>query len=192
VTSAPRIAVLFLALLLAGCAAVERAMPEALRPAPPRERAVQTPSANELMAYMARLRGMNERALAAETARQREMARAQPSELAQIKVAIALSLSSLSEEGDVISLVDPIVRRDGADEDVRAMASFLHVQALERRRLKESAAASGAKLRDERRAAETQKQRADVLQEKAAQLQQKLDALTEIEKSLSDRQAQGR
>ena len=135
---------------------------------------------------------MNERALAAETARQREMARAQPNDLAQIKVAIALSLSSLSEEGDVISLVDPIVRRDGADEDVRAMASFLHVQALERRRLKESAAASGAKLRDERRAAETQKQRADVLQEKAAQLQQKLDALTEIEKSLSDRQAQGR
>ena len=181
-----------LGLLVAGCAAVERAMPEALRPAPPRERSVQTPSANELLAYMARLRGMNERALAAETARQREMARAQPNDLAQIKVAIALSLSSLSEEGDVISLVDPIVRRDGADEDVRAMASFLHVQALERRRLKESAAASGAKLRDERRAAETQKQRADALQEKAAQLQQKLDALTEIEKSLSDRQAQGR
>ena len=183
-----------LALLLAGCAAVERAMPEALRPAPAaaRERAVQTPSANELVAYMARLRGMNERALAAETARQREMARAHPGDLAQIKIAIALSLSSLTEESEVISLVDPIVRRDGADDDLRAMASFLHIQALERRRHKESATAAGAKLRDERRATEIQKQRADALQERAAQLQQKLDALTELEKSLSDRQAQGR
>ncbi len=108
-----RILAILLALVLAACAAVERAMPDALRPSPPtRERVVQTPSANELVAYMARLRGMNERALAAETARQREMARAQPGDLPQIKIAIALSLSSLTEESDVISLVDPIVRRD--------------------------------------------------------------------------------
>ncbi|HUP98195.1 MAG TPA: hypothetical protein VM073_09645 [Usitatibacter sp.] len=180
------------ALVIAGCAAFERAVPEALRPGAPRERAVETPSANELVAYLARLRGMNERSLAAEVARQREMARTSPGDLGQIKVALALSLSSLADESEVISLVDPIVRRDNADDDLRAMASFLHVQALERRRHKESAAAAGAKLREERRATETQKQRADALQEKAAQLQQKLDALTELEKSLSDRQAQGR
>ena len=182
-------------LLLAACAAVERVVPDALKPSAgtaARERSIETPSANELVAYLARLRGMNERALAGETARQREMAKARPTDLAQIKVAIALSLSSLADEGEVISLVDPIVRRDAADDDLRAMASFLHVQALERRRLKESAAAAGAKLREERRVAETQKQRADALQERAASLQQKLDALTELEKSLSDRQAQGR
>ena len=181
-----------LALLLAGCAAMERAMPEALRPAAARERPVETPSANELVAYLARLRGMNERALAAEIARQKDMARERPGDLAQLKVAIALSLSSLAEENEVISLVDPIVRRDAAEDDIKAMASFLHVQALERRRLKESAAATGAKLREASRATETQKQRADALQERAAQLQHKLDALTELEKSLSDRQAQGR
>jgi hypothetical protein len=67
------------------------------------------------------------------------------------------------------------------------MASFLHTMAGERRRLRESAAAANARLREERKAVDAQKQRADTLQERAAQLQQKLDALTELEKSLSDR-----
>ena len=62
--------------------------------------------------------------------------------------------------------------------DMREMASFLHIQMVERRRLRESAAA--------------QKQRADQLQERVAQMQQKLDALGEIEKSLSDRSSKGR
>ena len=179
------------ALLLGGCATVERAIPQALRPssAPPAE----APAATELVAYLARVRGLNERGLAAETARQRQRARSEPSELTQVKIAIALSLSPQAEEGDILALVEPVAKRDGAEDDVRAMASFLQVQALERRRLKESAAAAGAKLRDERRATEAQKQRADALAERAAQLQQKLDALTELEKSLSDRQqAQGR
>ncbi len=67
------------------------------------------------------------------------------------------------------------------------MASFLQGIAHERRRLKESAAAAGAKLRDAQRARDNEKQRAEALQERAAQLQQKLDALTDLEKSLSDR-----
>ena len=67
------------------------------------------------------------------------------------------------------------------------MASFLHGIALERRRLKESAAATGARLREAQKARDNEKQRAEALQERAAQLQQKLDALTDIEKSLSDR-----
>ena len=67
------------------------------------------------------------------------------------------------------------------------MASFLQAMAGERRRLRESAAASGTRLREERHAREVEKQRADALQERAAQLQQKLDALSDLEKSLSDR-----
>ena len=78
---------------------------------------------------------------------------------------------------------------EAADErkpaEMREMASFLHSMAVERRRLRESAAAANAKLRDERRVAEAQKQRADTLQ-------QKIDALSEIEKSLSERQVKGR
>jgi hypothetical protein len=109
-----------------------------------------------------------------------------------VKLGLALSLAPSGDDGEVATLMEPIVRRPGAEDDVRAMASFLLVQSAERRRLKEGVAAAGSRLRDERRATEAQKHRADALQERAAQLQQKIDALTELEKSLSDRQAQTR
>jgi hypothetical protein len=174
---------------LAGCATVEKALPPSLRTS----KAEPTPTAGtELVAYLARLRGMNERGLATEVSRQRELSRGAPTDLSQVKIAIALSLAPQGDEGEILALVDPVVRHDAAEDDLRAMASFLQVQAVERRRLKESAAAAGTRLRDERKAMEAQKQRADALQERAAQLQQKLDALTEIEKNLSDRQTQGK
>jgi hypothetical protein len=171
--------------LLSGCAAVERAVPPSFRPTP----AAAAP-ATALVAYLVRLRGLNERGLAAEAVRQKDKAREEPGDLAQLKVAIALSLSSQSEETEILALVEPVAKRSG-DDDLKAMASFLQVQATERRRLRESATTAGSRLRDERRASEALKLRADALQERAAQLQQKLDALTELEKSLSDRQAQG-
>ncbi len=183
-------ACLCVALMLSGCAAVGRIVPEALRPSP--STAAEPQAGSELMAYLGRLRGLNERGLAAEAARQKVAARNEPSDLAQVKVALALSLSAQAEESEIILLVEPLVKKEGAEEELRAVASFLHVQVTERRKLKESAAAAGIKLRDERRAAEVQKQRADALQERAAQLQQKIDALTELEKSLAERQAQGR
>jgi hypothetical protein len=142
------------------------------------------------MAYLARIRDLNEKALAAEVQRQREPARR--SDLEAVKLAIALSLNPPAEEGEVTALLEPVARRASADDDVKAMASFLLLQSAERRRLKEGAAAAGSRLRDERRAHEAQKQRADALQERAAQLQQKIDALTELEKSLSERQVQVR
>ena len=81
---------------------------------------------------------------------------------------------------------------EGKPAEVREMASFLHSMAVERRRLRESAAAAEKSLAQERKAQEAQKQRADALQERVGQLQQKLDALSEIEKSLSERQTKGR
>ena len=94
--------------------------------------------------------------------------------------ALALAPASQSDESDILSLVDPVGKKDNGDRDLRAMASFLQVVVNERRRLKESAAAAAVRLRDERRMQEAQKQRADALQ-------QKLEALTDLEKSPSDR-----
>ena len=178
---------------LAGCSLFERPA----EPAP--TTAAETPailaplvgrsSAQELVAYMGRLRTMNEAALAAETTRQRVAAQKQPSDVAKLKVAMAMVVAPQAEEADILAMVDPIARKDSAEPEVRAMASFLQGIATERRRLKESAATAGARLRDERRARETEKQRAEAMQERAAQLQQKLDALTDLEKSLSDRQS---
>jgi hypothetical protein len=138
-------------------------------------------SAEELIAYLARIRTLGESALAAEAARQKREA----NDLARVKAALALSLTVQSEESDILALVDAPARKENIDADVRAMASFLQTLATERRRLKESAAAAGVRLRDERRAYEAQKQRAETLQ-------QKLDALTELEKSLTDRQVPSR
>lgn len=184
--------------LLAACAHGQRVVPVGPEQAPaPVRTAASVPTsrvtaANELVAYLARLRSLDERALAAETARQKQAARAAPSDLARLKLALALSLAPDAPEGDILALVDPVARRDAADDDLQAVAGFLQVHAQERRRLRESAATAAARLRDERRATEVQKQRADALQERAEQLQQKLDALTELEKSLSERQPQAR
>ena len=165
-----------LCLILACCATTDRVAPSAdATPAVPATGARS--NAEELVAYLARLRNLSDGALAAEAARQKREA----GDLAKVKAALALSLTAQAEESDILALVEPTVKKESADRDVRAMASFLHVLATERRRLKESAAAAGARLRDERRALDTQKQRAEALQ-------QKLDALTDLEKSLADRQ----
>lgn len=179
---------------VAGCAALEpgdsarEPVSVALRsPAPSRSR----PS--DVVAYLGELRSMNEPSLAREIARQRQLlAKDGGSDISRTRLAIALSVSPQGDEAEILALVDPVARKETAHQDVRAMASFLHAMAGERRRLKESAAAANAKLRDERKAVEAQKQRADTAQERAAQLQQKLDALTDLEKSLSDRSNQTR
>jgi hypothetical protein len=145
-------------------------------------------SADELAAYLAKLRNMNEASLVTEAARQKKAAAAKDAgDMQRLRAAIALSLSPQGEDAEVAALAEPIAKREGADANARAMASFVLLFSAERRRLREAASAARISVREEKRAAETQKQRADALQERAAQLQQKLDALTELEKSLSDR-----
>ena len=162
----------------AGCAMVGGVAPATeAAPASPGTVSGKPGSAEELVAYLSRLRGMSETALAAEATRQKR----ETTDLARVKAALALSLSPQAEESDILALVEPTARKENADRDVKAMASFLHALATERRKLKESAAAAGNRLRDEKRLHEAQKQRAEALQ-------QKLDALTDLEKSLADRQ----
>ena len=148
--------------------------------------------ASNLGAYLEQLRGMSEPGLAVEAARQRALAARDASDLARVKAALALSLTPRADEAEILALVDPVLARSGARGEVPAMASFLHAMAMERRRLKESAAAAGTRAASERRAHETEKQRADALQARADELQQKLDALSSLEKSLSDRPTSSR
>lgn len=176
-------------LFLAACAVPTPTPPAVASEANASAQPTKAPTpADELVAYLARLRSLDEAALAAEAARQRDFTRQSPSDLNRLKVALALAAASQSEEGEILALVEPLAREtSNTDPDVRAMASFLHGIGVERRRLKEAAAAAGKASQGDRRAFETQKQRADSLQERNAQLQQKLDALTNLEKSLSNR-----
>ena len=134
-------------------------------------------TADDLVAYVASISNMTDSALAAEAMRQRREA----SDLARVKAALALSLTIQAEESDILALVEATAKKENIDRDVRAMASYLQAVAIDRRKLKETAATAGARLRDERRAHDAQKHRAEALQ-------QKLDALTDLEKSLADRQ----
>lgn len=184
------------ALLLAGCGAMESFVnvikPEpagAPAAAPERKALFGSSRPEELVAYLGRLRTMGAAAVTAEAARQRQAAARAPSDLARVKAAIALFMAHAEDEAEILTLVEPVARNDSRDADLRAMASFLHVLASDRRRLRESAA---ARVRDERRAQEQLRSRADSAQERAEQLQQKLDALTALEKSLSDRQPASR
>ena len=137
--------------------------------------------AEDLVAYLGRIRALNETALGTEAARMKR----DPSDIARVKAALALSLSAQADESEVIELVEPITRKASSDRDVKAMASFVHAMATERRRLKQRAAATAGELREERKLSETQTQRAE-------QLQQKLDALTNLEKSLAERETRTR
>ena len=169
--------------LLAACAAPE---PAAVTSAPaPASTQGSAPSAGQtygedLLAYLARLRTMNDAALGAEAARMKRDA----SDVARVKAALAMTLASQSDD-EIIELVEPVTRRTSGDRDLRAMAAFVHATATERRRLKQRATAAAGELREERKLAETQKQRAEALQ-------QKLDALTDLEKSLAARETQAR
>lgn len=174
------------AFIASGCATIEKLVPVPVL-WPPGGPAASALS-EDLLEYMGRLRAMGEAALAAEAARARQGATARDaSDVARVKAAMALTLTPQADEAEVLALLEPVTKRD-APGPVKAMASFLQVNAVERRRLRESAAGARAALRDERRALEAQKQRAETMQERAAQLQQKIDALTDLEKSLSDRQ----
>jgi hypothetical protein len=81
------------------------------------------------------------------------------------------------------------VTRDGgtASVDVKSVAGFLQGVVLERRKLKEALAAANTRAITDRKAAEAGRQKEAQLQEQLSRLQKKLDALTNLEKSLSDR-----
>lgn len=154
------------ALLLAGCSTLERLMPESPGAAsrPPVSAANPAPVSE---------------------------ARA-GSDIARVRNALAVLANPNGDEAEALAHLEPLLKRSGGDPDARAMAGFLQAMVLERRKLRESASGAAARLREERKATEVQKLRADALQERATELQQKLEGLADLEKSLSDRQGPNR
>ena len=163
-------AALLVCLIVAACASSREPAPAEAASVMPA--AASRSAADDLVAYMARVRAMPEPALAAEVARRRK----ETSDVGRVKAALALAVTPQSDEAEILALVEP-VEKHAADRDLKAMAGFLQAMALERRRMKES---SAARLRDEHKALDAQRQRAE-------ELQQKLEALSALEKSLSDR-----
>src|SRR5207248_5423857 len=99
--------------VLAACGLVERA--DSARDASAAASGKST--AEDLLAYLARMRGASESALAAEAARQKR----EPGDAARVKAALALALSLQSDDAEIAALVDAIARKEDADRDLRAM-----------------------------------------------------------------------
>jgi hypothetical protein len=168
------------AVVAAGCAAFQGPPP---RPKPP---PVAAPSpADRLVAALDRVVRMDERGRAGEATRAKHTAAGDPDDFARLEAALALSVASPPDDEAVLALVAPVLQ--SPVPAMRAMAGFLQGMSLERQKLREGLAAASAKARDDRRDAHAQKLRADAQQDRADRLQQKLEALTNLEKSLADR-----
>lgn len=91
------------------------------------------------------------------------------SDFSRMRLAMLLSLSGANfrDDGRALGLLEPMLAAGAADNETRALAQLLYVLISERRRIEE-------RLKDEQR--------------KTEGLQQKLDALKSIEKSLLERE----
>jgi len=174
---------LALASTLAACGVAPVSPPRPV-PAP----APAPSAADRLLAHLARLRTLDEVALAAEIARARAEADRVQTDTARLEAALALSVAPGGDEDAILALVAPVLRlAPPASPEHVAMAGFLQGMALERRKLREGAASAGTRVQAERKEALAWKQRADAQQERADRLQKKLEALTNLEKSLANR-----
>ena len=179
-------AALVLAALAAGCAMAPPApVPAAKAPV---QAAPAAHTADRLLASLARLLAMDESALNAEISRRRADLAANPGDLARVEAAMAVAMAPAPDDDLVAALVAPVLAEfPPAEPDLRAMAGFLQGLASERRKLRDGLAAASAKSREDRREAHAQRLRAEAQQERADRLQAKLEALTNLEKSLANR-----
>jgi hypothetical protein len=172
-----------LAATLAGCAIAPSTPP----PSPTRAPAERA-TAERLLASLARMIAMDEHALAAEASRAREAAERGTDSFASVEAALALSMAAAPDDAQVLALVAPVLAAyPPVEPEIRAMAGFLQAIASDRRKLRDSLATASAKSRDDRREAQSQRLRAEAQQERADRLQLKLEALTNLEKSLANR-----
>ena len=84
--------------LLAGCGTTSSMAPPEIYAPAPRASNAQVTAGSELVAYLARIRDMGEKPLAAEAQRQREIARARGSDLETVKLGLALSLAPSGDD----------------------------------------------------------------------------------------------
>jgi len=171
--------------LLAACAAPQKApppppVPVVVAPPPPSE-------ADQLVARLARLNAVGPAEQQAEIARLKDSTARAPTDVGRVELAFALTASG-ADEAEILAALEPVTREGGtASVDVKSVAGFLQGVVLERRKLKEGLAAANSRATADRKAAEAGRQKEAQLQEQLARLQKKLDALTNLEKSLSDR-----
>lgn len=162
-----RIAILLCSLLLLSSCALLKPPREAywLDPQSPRPGS----DAVSLIHYAVYARNLGGRQLAEETERVRLAWTAEKSDFRVLQYAMALSVptASAADHRRALQLIEPLTRPGaGRDGELRALASLMHAQLTEHRRLEDGSTAN---------------------YRRAEELEKKLEALKDIEKSLLPR-----
>lgn len=126
-----------------------------------------------LLHYSAYARKLGSRQLAEELERVRLAYAAEKSDfrLLQYVMALSVPVATAAEHRRALQLVEPLTQSDDRrDRDLQALASMMHASLTEQRRLEEGSASQAQRVREEQRRAE--------------ELEKKLEALKDIEKSL--------
>jgi hypothetical protein len=165
-----RLCVLLFLAGLSGCALMKPPQsaywldPQAARP---------SSDAVSLLHYAAYARKLGGKQLAEETERLRLAYAAEKSDFRLLQYAIALSVAgtTAADHRRALQLIDPLTQPgQGRDSELRALASLMHVNLTEQRRLEDGNASQAQRAREEQR--------------RADELEKKLEALKDIEKSL--------
>ena len=126
-----------------------------------------------LLHYSAYARKLGSKQLAEETERLRLAYAAEKTDFRLLQYAIALSVpgTTAADHRRALQLIDPLTQPGQAhDTELRALASLMHANLTEQRRLEDGSASQAQRAREEQR--------------RADDLEKKLEALKDIEKSL--------
>jgi len=166
-----------LAVVVAACSPVDS---KTTRPDVPWYRTVVEPTqsdADRLARFYDRLLTMKSSELAGELDMSRRSFERDKSELNRLQLALLLSLpgTSFRDDNAALALLGPFVKdKDGERSTLRPLALWLHSELLELRRSDEALQQQTAKLKEE--------------QHRAEALQQKLDAILDMEMKMIERE----
>jgi hypothetical protein len=182
--------VLILAHLLGACSTTSPPAPVISKPAATNVPVPVPVTANlrqdvDLPVYVARLKGMTPPQLQAEIILRRHHHREIPSYANRLRLALALWASG-GDDQEIQGLAEP---GTAGSEDAQLRGTGLLISSIvaERRRNREFQASSQSRNLEVRRTMETQQARLDTLQRQIDELERKLAALRDIEKSLIQR-----
>lgn len=137
----------------------------------------KTSDTDRIMKFYARLAPMKATELARELEDARQAFEADRSDLNRMQLAVLLSLpgTSFRDDATAIALLSVLVKdKAREDSDLRPLAIWLHAHLLEARRSDEALQQQSVKLKEEQRRAES--------------LQQKLDAILDMEMKMIERE----
>ena len=143
---------------------------------------------DELMAYVLHAKTLSSQAFAEETLRVRESFGREKSDLARMKLALALAGHGNADESEMLTLLEPMLQDKGEGRpELRGLAVLLYTTALDRKRSKDSLVTAQARLREMQKSQESNQARIDQQRKQIEELEKKINAFKTIEKSLIQR-----